>query len=328
MFAFEVRKVITDVLTEKFCKITTICVIICGYYFKSVLSDPYWIMQLNGEIVMIWKVLEKRGKMREVKKKVVKKIKKNISNSDKKFNAVEKENELPFTPENFVNNSCKQIDLKDAQAAAQNCTPNQNKSNIKCLDCENMAKNFLYLQSLISRNFVPTKPCAVCYSALQYLQYVNENLLKIFGNVDSFMEAGKAFANLRSNREKRKIPKQKPLLAVARSVSASIIAIKSAQLKKYARPTKLKKRTAPKKAGGSLILKTKNFSKTNINKSRNRLLITRGRETNSNLNQNQRVKRKLKQTKNNITPSLTVSKCGIDCPAHGSRPQTLGKTKR
>ncbi|KAI9578288.1 hypothetical protein GQX74_015174 [Glossina fuscipes] len=65
-------------------------------------------------------------------------------------------------------------------------------SNLKepcmCSDCENMARNFLYLQSLISSNCLPTKRCDVCSSALDYLQFVNEHLKTIFGSIGSVME--------------------------------------------------------------------------------------------------------------------------------------------
>uniref|UniRef100_A0A1A9ZHF5 Uncharacterized protein n=1 Tax=Glossina pallidipes TaxID=7398 RepID=A0A1A9ZHF5_GLOPL len=167
---------------------------------------------------------------------------KNNSNLDKKANAVTKETiELPFIPKNFLINSCQQMDVNDVQPSVNkegNRSPIRKEADVKCSGCENMAKNFLYLQSLISTNYVPNKRCDVCYSALQYLQYVNENLVKVFGNFDSVVEAGKAFANLSNNFEKPKVAKAKSRIPKARSVSASMIVIKAASLKKPTTATK------------------------------------------------------------------------------------------
>ncbi|KAI9578289.1 hypothetical protein GQX74_015175 [Glossina fuscipes] len=176
---------------------------------------------------------------------------KNISNLDKKANAVTKETiELPFIPKNFAINSCQQMDVNCAQSSVKegNVSPIRKESDVKCSGCENMAKNFLYLQSLISTNYVPNKRCDVCYSALQYLQYVNENLVKVFGNFDSVAEAGKAFANLGNNCEKQKVAKPKSRLPKARSVSASMMVIKAASVKKppTKQPAKPKKAVATK----------------------------------------------------------------------------------
>uniref|UniRef100_A0A1A9V6C9 Uncharacterized protein n=1 Tax=Glossina austeni TaxID=7395 RepID=A0A1A9V6C9_GLOAU len=196
-------------------------------------------------------VCEKRGVMGDSKskaKKVVKKTNnKNNSNLDKKANAVTKETiNLPFIPKNFLINSCQQMDVNNVQPSVnkeRNRSPIQKETDVKCSGCENMAKNFLYLQSLISTNYVPKKRCDVCYSALQYLQYVNENLIKVFGNFDSVVEAGKAFANLSNNFEKPKVAKPKSRAPQARS--ASMIVIKAASLKKPTtttnKPAKAKK---------------------------------------------------------------------------------------
>uniref|UniRef100_A0A1B0BQK7 Uncharacterized protein n=1 Tax=Glossina palpalis gambiensis TaxID=67801 RepID=A0A1B0BQK7_9MUSC len=232
--------------------------------------------------------------MGDSKKKVAKKMNnKNISNLDKKANAATKETiELPFIPKNFAINSCQQMDVNCAQSSVKEGSVSPEESDVKCSGCENMAKNFLYLQSLISTNYVPNKRCDVCYSALQYLQYVNENLVKVFGNFDSVAEAGKAFANLGNNCEKQKVAKPKSRLPKARSVSASMI--KAASVKKPPRqqPAKPKKAVATKLPEGNLILKTRHFSKLNAKNCKNRVLITRNHGTNSNLNQTQKLKRK------------------------------------
>lgn len=242
------------------------------------------------------------GDLKSNAKRVVKRMNnKNNSNLDKKANAVIKETiELPFIPKNFLINSCQQMDVNDVQQSVNkegNRSPIRKEADVKCSGCENMAKNFLYLQSLISTNYVPNKRCDVCYSALQYLQYVNENLVKVFGNFDSVVEAGKAFANLSNNFAKPKVAKPKSRIPKARSVSASMIVIKAASLKKPTtttkQPAKGKKVMATKLPEGNLIVKTRHFSKLNTKNCKNHVLITRNHGTNSsNLNQNQKLKRK------------------------------------
>ncbi|KAH8382605.1 hypothetical protein KR009_004376 [Drosophila setifemur] len=71
----------------------------------------------------------------------------------------------------------------------------------KCRYCENMAKNFLYLESLIRNNGGATKgatgqkSCNLCNSSLKYLEYVNRNIRQVFGNFDSIVQADRALAS-------------------------------------------------------------------------------------------------------------------------------------
>ncbi|XP_075144626.1 uncharacterized protein LOC142219596 [Haematobia irritans] len=79
-----------------------------------------------------------------------------------------------------------------------------------CQHCENMAKNFLYLESLIRTNYdEKKKQCSVCDSSLAYLQYVNKGILEVFGNFDCIAEASKAF--IKTEKQKGEIEKKKLL---------------------------------------------------------------------------------------------------------------------
>lgn len=73
-------------------------------------------------------------------------------------------------------------------------TPNQMEKTTKCRYCENMAKNFLYLESLIRNNKDNDKnnKCSLCNSSLKYLEYVNRNIRQVFGNFDSIVQADRA----------------------------------------------------------------------------------------------------------------------------------------
>ncbi|EDV43902.2 uncharacterized protein Dana_GF18711 [Drosophila ananassae] len=68
----------------------------------------------------------------------------------------------------------------------------------KCRYCENMAKNFLYLESLIRNNGEKGssghKTCSLCNSSLKYLEYVNRNIRQVFGDFDSIVQADRALA--------------------------------------------------------------------------------------------------------------------------------------
>lgn len=63
-----------------------------------------------------------------------------------------------------------------------------------CPHCENMAKNFLYLESLIRNNCDKNPKCSLCQSSLKYLQYVNRNIMQVFGNFDSIVQAARVFS--------------------------------------------------------------------------------------------------------------------------------------
>lgn len=95
-------------------------------------------------------------------------------------------------PQNSENNLRPHMCINDMQSTEKlsRCFP---MTTTKCEHCENMAKNFLYLESLIRTNYDSSHNCKLCYSSLQYLQYVNKNIMEVFGNFDSIVEAAKAF---------------------------------------------------------------------------------------------------------------------------------------
>ncbi|XP_017082837.2 uncharacterized protein LOC108115776 [Drosophila eugracilis] len=75
-------------------------------------------------------------------------------------------------------------------------TINAMEKATKCRYCENMAKNFLYLESLIRNNKDTEKnpKCSLCNSSLKFLEYVNRNIRQVFGNFDAIVQADRALA--------------------------------------------------------------------------------------------------------------------------------------
>lgn len=55
--------------------------------------------------------------------------------------------------------------------------------NLRCLNCERMAKNFLFLEDMIKTrgmSSAPKKSCHTCLSALNYLQWLNQIIRNVF----------------------------------------------------------------------------------------------------------------------------------------------------
>jgi len=84
------------------------------------------------------------------------------------------------------------------------CSENE---QTKCQHCENMAKNFLYLESLI-RNNCKKDRCSVCASTLKYLNYVNRSIKSVFGNYDPIVKTANAFAFAGKRQGKKKIQRK------------------------------------------------------------------------------------------------------------------------
>lgn len=103
----------------------------------------------------------------------------------------------PFyeVPQNSATNFTKTLGLCELQPFGNTANNSKQTKNCKCPHCERMAKNFLYLESLIRSNYNPSNNCNVCHSSLQYLQYVNRSIMKEFGNNDSVVEVAKAFGH-------------------------------------------------------------------------------------------------------------------------------------
>ncbi|XP_037821760.1 uncharacterized protein LOC119610563 [Lucilia sericata] len=114
----------------------------------------------------------------------------------------------PFytVPQNSKTNIEPKFDLYKTEEPLENSSNNFKQTICKCPHCENMAKNFLYLESLIRTNYNASNNCNICLSSLQYLQYVNKSIMKIFGNFDSVVEAAKAFG-LNNIKSKTKLAK-------------------------------------------------------------------------------------------------------------------------
>lgn len=78
------------------------------------------------------------------------------------------------------------------------------ESMCQCPNCENMAKNFLFLEGLIRYNCSASSSCNVCHSSLQYLQTVNKNIMKVFGNSDNIVQAAKVCGHQFETKEIKK----------------------------------------------------------------------------------------------------------------------------
>ncbi|KAL9898325.1 dynein beta chain, ciliary [Glossina fuscipes fuscipes] len=134
-------------------------------------------------------------------------------------------------PQNSVVNFGHKVGLYEKQPI-QNSSRNLKAAHSKCPHCENMAKNFLYLESLIRSNYNANNHCNVCHSSLQYLQYVNKSIIEVFGNFDSIVEAAKAFGN--PEKRYNKLVKQRSRQSKLNSSFTSAILQKSASFKKPA----------------------------------------------------------------------------------------------
>lgn len=134
-------------------------------------------------------------------------------------------------------------------------------TNFKCPHCENMAKNFLYLESLIRSNYNNTSQCSLCYSALKYLQYVNKSIMQVFGNFDSIVQAAKAFSNpqRRVRSEARKKPRKNKLNTSTHSTSPGN--------QNKQKTIKKKLRTVKAKSDGTTTTSSKPSSRSTLDRS-------------------------------------------------------------
>ncbi|XP_011205355.2 uncharacterized protein LOC105227624 [Bactrocera dorsalis] len=105
-----------------------------------------------------------------------------------------------IVPQNSISNIRQKMGLSertDAQMPTliplENSLRSTQPATVKCPHCESMAKNFLYLESLIRNNYNPKSQCGLCYSSLKYLQYVNKSIMQVFGNFESIVNAANTF---------------------------------------------------------------------------------------------------------------------------------------
>ncbi|KAL7731231.1 hypothetical protein ACLKA6_014418 [Drosophila palustris] len=141
----------------------------------------------------------------------------------------------------------------------------------KCPHCENMAKNFLYLESLIRNNCDKNQKCSLCQSSLKYLQYVNRNIMQVFGNFDSIVQAARVFSSqapptpkysVKKPQEQQQQQQQQQQQTVRARGGALVHPQKSAKTLKSVKSQKSKKSLKSIKASKS----GKSVSKSNKNK--------------------------------------------------------------
>ncbi|XP_062124150.1 uncharacterized protein LOC133837416 [Drosophila sulfurigaster albostrigata] len=147
------------------------------------------------------------------------------------------------------------------------------RSNMnKCPHCENMAKNFLYLESLIRNNCDKNQKCSLCQSSLKYLQYVNRNIMQVFGNFDSIVQAARVFASQSPPTPKYAVKKpqiqepQQQQQGVRAQGGALLPAQKSAKLLKAVKSQKSKKSMKSSKSAKSVSKSNKNMNKNKKSK--------------------------------------------------------------
>ncbi|XP_064550450.1 uncharacterized protein LOC135436692 [Drosophila montana] len=124
----------------------------------------------------------------------------------------------------------------------------------KCPHCENMAKNFLYLESLIRNNCDKNPKCNLCQSSLKYLQYVNRNIMQVFGNFDSIVQAARVFSTQVPPSPKYSVKKPQPKeVKSMRSEGGALVNVqKSTKSLKAIKSQKSKKSIKSSKSGKSL----------------------------------------------------------------------------
>uniref|UniRef100_W8BR01 Uncharacterized protein n=1 Tax=Ceratitis capitata TaxID=7213 RepID=W8BR01_CERCA len=142
-----------------------------------------------------------------------------------------------IVPQNSISNIRQKIGLGERPQTGtqmptliplENSLRSTQPATTKCPHCESMAKNFLYLESLIRNNYNPKAQCGLCYSSLKYLQYVNKSILQVFGNFESIVNAASTFTN---NRTRTPFAAQ-PSLREARAITAKPAAAKTISPKK------------------------------------------------------------------------------------------------
>lgn len=100
-----------------------------------------------------------------------------------------------IVPQNSTDNFRHKIDGVGEIKPIENSLDAKKMSSSNCRHCENMAKNFLYLESLIRTNTASNpQHCKICDASLNYLQYVNKGILGVFGNFDGIARSAKAFS--------------------------------------------------------------------------------------------------------------------------------------
>lgn len=157
----------------------------------------------------------------------------------------------------------KQTGIKEHIANLKENHYERNNMN-KCPHCENMAKNFLYLESLIRNNCDKNQKCSLCQSSLKYLQYVNRNIMQVFGNFDSIVQAARVFSTQAPPTPKYSVKKpQEQQQQPIRSRGGAIVhPQRSAKTLKSVKSQKSKKSLKSIKASKS----GKSVSKSNKNK--------------------------------------------------------------
>lgn len=135
-----------------------------------------------------------------------------------------------------------------------------------CPHCENMAKNFLYLESLIRNNCDKNPKCSLCQSSLKYLQYVNRNIMQVFGNFDSIVQAARVFSTQSPAMPKYTV-KPRPAVPTLRATGGAINqAAKSVKNLKTRKLQKTKKSPTlnPSKSGKSIGKASTGNNKTKL----------------------------------------------------------------
>ncbi|XP_030370935.1 uncharacterized protein LOC115621423 [Scaptodrosophila lebanonensis] len=127
----------------------------------------------------------------------------------------------------------------------------ESKTN-RCKHCENMAKNFLYLESLIRNNLDKKQECTLCNSSLKFLQYVNRNIMSVFGNFDTIVQAAKAFATQAPILPKYSVRPPQPKPTPTRAKGGATNSEQKAKKSNKPKTNKSKKSVKASKSGKSL----------------------------------------------------------------------------
>ncbi|ALC45570.1 CG3330 [Drosophila busckii] len=184
-----------------------------------------------------------------------------------------------IVPQNSTINLEQKPGLRDHINNLTENTYDRNAMN-KCPHCENMAKNFLYLESLIRNNCDKHQKCSLCQSSLKYLQYVNRNIMQVFGNFDSIVQAARVFSTQAPPAPKYAVRKQADKQLSQRAEGGAVVgsqksskSLKSQKSKKSLKSQqslKSGKSKSKSKAGlkshtghGKMVLKSKYKQKAN-----------------------------------------------------------------
>lgn len=130
---------------------------------------------------------------------------------------------------NVVEKKSEVVSVEQANATGDGPVP---PVRLNCLNCERMAKNFVFLEDMIKTRGMSAasrKPCHTCLSALNYLQWLNQIIRNVFQEsntktveVPEKRETKSLVLETQAQKQLKRVKKQ-PSLRKTKSIKAKIV---------------------------------------------------------------------------------------------------------